>query len=146
MILENVTVGTELPPLQLEPISRRTLALFAGGSGDHQPVHIDIDVAKARGRGDVIAHGMLSMAYLGRLLTNWIPQERIRSFKARFAAVAPVYGEPRCTGRVVAVENGLATLDLTVALADGTVTVRGEAIVDITPGTEKSCGSPNAAR
>jgi acyl dehydratase len=131
MIPSNAAVGDELPALHIDPIDRRTLALFAGGSGDHQPVHIDLDAAHARGRADVIAHGMLSMALLGRLLTNWAPQERLRSFKARFAAVTPVHGRPTCTGRVTAVDGGLATLDLTVALADGTVTVRGEAVVDI---------------
>lgn len=129
--MTNVTVGTQLPPLKLDAISRRTLALFAGGSGDHQPIHVDIDAAHARGRDDVIAHGMLSMAYLGRLLTNWAPQENIRSFKTRFAAVTPVHAEPVCTGKVVAMENGLATLELTVTLADGTVTAKGEAVVAI---------------
>lgn len=131
MTLSDVTVGMELPPLEIGPISRRTLALFAGGSGDHQPIHIDIDAAKARGRADVIGHGMLAMAHLGRFLTSCVPQERIRSYKARFAAVTPVLANPTCRGRVVAVENGLATLDLTVTLADGTVTVRGDAVIDL---------------
>ncbi|SMF90078.1 Acyl dehydratase [Azospirillum oryzae] len=131
MTLSDVTVGMELPPLEIGPISRRTLALFAGGSGDHQPIHIDIDAAKARGREDVIGHGMLAMAHLGRFLTNCVPQERIRSYKARFAAVTPVLANPTCRGRVVAIDDGLATLDLTVTLADGTVTVRGEAVVDL---------------
>ena len=126
-----IAVGTELPPLEIAPISRRTLALFAGASGDHQPVHIDLDAAKARGRDDVFAHGMLSLAYLGRLLTNWVPQERIRSYRARFVAITPVHGKPTCTGRVTAIEAGMATVELTVTLADGTTTVRGEAVVDL---------------
>jgi hypothetical protein len=74
---------------------------------------------------------MLSMAYLGRLLTNWVPQERIRSFKARFVAITPLYARPTCTGRVVAINDGLATLELAVTLADGTTTVRGEAVVEL---------------
>jgi acyl dehydratase len=131
MSLTNVTVGAELPKLVIEPISRRTLALFAGGSGDHQPVHIDLDAAKARGREDVFAHGMLSMAYLGRLLTGWVPQSRIRSFRCRFTAITPIYAQPACTGRVTAIENGLATVELTIVLADGLVTARGEAVIDI---------------
>lgn len=131
MSWNDVQAGSALPPLSIEPISRRTLALFAGGSNDHQPVHIDIDAAHARGREDVIAHGMLSMAYMGRLLTNWAPQERIRSWSARFAAVAPVHGQPTCTGQVSDVTDGIATVQMSVALADGTVTVRGEAKVDI---------------
>lgn len=131
MIPAQITVGTELPPLRLEPINRRTLALFAGGSGDHQPVHIDIDAAKARGLADVFAPGMLSMAYVARLLTEWLPQSRLRSFRTRFTAVTPLYGEPTCTGRVTAINDGIATVELVATLADGTVTVRGEAVVDI---------------
>lgn len=124
-------VGADLPKLEIEPINRRTLALFAGGSGDHQPVHIDIDAAHGRGRPDVIAHGMLGMAYMGRFLTNWVPQERVRSFRSRFTAVTPVHAQPTCTGKVVSIDGNLATLEMTVTLSDGTVTVRGVAIVDI---------------
>ncbi len=127
----NVVVGSDLPALELKPISRSTLALFAGGSGDHQPVHIDIDAARARGRADVFAHGMLSMAYISRLLTQWVAQERIRSCKARFVAITPVDSRPCCTGRVIAIDGNLATIALSVRLADGTVTVRAEAVIDI---------------
>jgi acyl dehydratase len=123
-------VGQELSPLVIKPISRKTLALFAGASGDHQPTHIDIDAAKAKGRDDVIAHGMLMMAYLGRMLTDLVPQENVRSFKARFMAITPVHAEPTCRGRVVSVENGLTTLELWIDLADGTTVVRGEAIIE----------------
>ncbi|WP_131770241.1 MaoC/PaaZ C-terminal domain-containing protein [Candidatus Protofrankia californiensis] len=129
--LEKVEAGTELPPLELPPITRTTLALFAGASGDHNPIHIDVDVAKSVGLDDVFAHGMLSMAYLGRLLTNWVPQEQIRTYRVRFAAITPVHARPTCTGRVVSVEDGLATLELAVTLADGAVTLTGDAVVAV---------------
>lgn len=131
MTMANITVGMELPPLVIEPISRKTLALFAGASGDHQPTHIDIDAVKAKGRDDVIAHGMLMMACLSRLLTGFAPQEKLRSYRARFIAITPVHAEPTCSGRVVAIDDGLATLELAITLADGTTVLRGEATVDI---------------
>jgi acyl dehydratase len=121
--------GDTLPALRVPAISRTTLALYAGASGDHNPVHIDIDACRAVGIGDVFAHGMLSMAYLGRLLTNYVPQDRIRSFEVRFTAITPVHADPVCTGEVTSVEDGLVHLDLTVALQDGTVTLRGSAVV-----------------
>ena len=127
----DIHVGMDLPSLRVEPISRKTLALFAGASGDHQPTHIDIDAAKAKGRDDVIAHGMLMMAYLGRVVTDLVPQEKIRSYTARFVATTPVHAQPTCTGRVVALQNGLATLELALHLADGTTVLRGEAVIDI---------------
>jgi acyl dehydratase len=134
--LDSIDVGTELPPLRVPPISRTTLALYAGASGDHNPIHIDLDAARSAGMDDVFAQGMLSMAYLGRLLTGWVPQDRIRSYNVRFAAITPVHGRPTCTGRVTAIEDiggeRQARLDLQVTLDDGTVTLTGQALVTLT--------------
>ncbi|MFB4280385.1 MULTISPECIES: MaoC/PaaZ C-terminal domain-containing protein [unclassified Nonomuraea] len=123
--------GDRLPPLRLSPISRATLALYAGASGDHHPAHIDTDAARAAGHDDVFVHGMLNMAYLGRLLTGLVPQGRIRSYGVRFTAITPVHAEPTCTATVTGVEGGAARLDLAVTLADGTVTLRGTAVIDV---------------
>ncbi|MEV6561420.1 MaoC/PaaZ C-terminal domain-containing protein [Nocardia sp. NPDC051756] len=131
--LATVDLGTELAPLRVRPISRTTLALFAGASGDHNPIHIDLDVAKSAGLPDVFAHGMLSMAYLGRLLTDWVDPQSIRSYRVRFAAITPVHAEPTATGKVVSIDTvdgeRRATLELAVTLADGTVTLTGDAVV-----------------
>jgi acyl dehydratase len=127
------TAGRDLPPLAAGPVSRTTLALFAGASGDGNPIHIDLDVARSAGLDDVFAHGMLSMAYLARLLTDAFGQQRLRSWKVRFAAITPVHARPVCTGRITAVDDRagerLATVDLRVTLADGTETLAGEAVV-----------------
>ncbi len=135
MSAQTLEPGAALAPLEIEPISRTTLALFAGASGDHNPIHIDLDVARSAGLDDVFAHGMLSMAYLGRLLTDAFPQERLRSWKVRFASITPVHGRPTCTGTVVSVDDStgerLATIDLRVALEDGTPTLLGQAVVAV---------------
>ena len=123
-------VGTRLT-LDAGRITRTTLALFAGGSGDHNEIHLDADVARAAGMEDVFAQGMLSMAYLGRLLTDHLPQSALRSFTTRFVAITPVGAEPTCTAQVTALEAGLATLDLQVVLSDGTLTLAGQAIVSV---------------
>jgi acyl dehydratase len=127
----DVAVGTELPQLELPQITRTTLALFAGASGDHNPIHIDTDVAHEAGFDEVFAHGMLSMAYLGRMLTRWVPQAQLRSYSVRFASITPIHGRPTCTGRVVAVEDGEARLELAVTLEDGTPTLLGEAVIAV---------------
>lgn len=98
---DSVQVGDTLPPLQLPPVDRTTLALFAGASGDHNPIHIDIDVARRSGMPDVFAQGMLGMAWVGRLLTQWAPQSRLRRFDARFQGITHLGNAMRCTGRVV---------------------------------------------
>ena len=97
---DQINVGDALPAFETEAISRLTLALYCGASGDHNPIHVDTDFAKAAGVGDVFAHGMLSMAYLGRLLTNWVPQSALREYGVRFVAITQVGAKVRCEGRV----------------------------------------------
>lgn len=97
----DVRVGDTLPPLALAPIDRTTLALFAGASGDHNAVHIDLDFARRSGMPDVFAHGMLSMAYLGRLLHCWVDQRQLRQFGVRFVGITHLGHRVTCTGRVV---------------------------------------------
>ena len=128
-------VGDELAPLPLEPISRTTLALFAGASGDFNPIHIDLDVAHSAGLDDVFCHGMLSMAYLGRLITKWVPQSHLRSFDVRFVSITPVHAQPTCRGKVTAVKvvggRTVVTVAIDVVLADGTSTLSGVATVEL---------------
>ncbi len=127
--------GTEIPPLELPPITRFTLALYAGASGDHNPIHIDSDFAKKAGMPDVFAHGMLSMAYLGRMLTDWQPQARLRKFQNRFSAITQLQDVITCSGKVVELieQDGetLARCEIQAAKATGEVTLLGEAIVAI---------------
>ena len=96
-----IQVGDTLPALQLAPVDRQTLALFAGASGDHNPVHIDIDFARKAGMPDVFAHGMLGMAWLGRLLTTWAPQAQLRKFDARFQGITHLGNAVTCSGKVL---------------------------------------------
>ncbi|MBM7276367.1 dehydratase [Gordonia rubripertincta] len=135
MITGAPAIGAHLPSLEIDPISRTTLALFAGASGDHNPIHVDLDVAHSAGLDDVFAHGMLSMAYLGRLLTDLFPQQQLRSYRVRFAAITPVHARPTCTATVASIDDTdgekQATLDLEVTLADGTVTLQGSAVVAV---------------
>ena len=98
---DTVQVGDALPALQLPPVTRTTLALFAGASGDHNPIHIDIDVARRAGMPDVFAQGMLGMAWLGRLLTGWAPQSRLRRYAVRFQGITHLGHAMRCSGRIV---------------------------------------------
>lgn len=133
--MSEITVGTEIPSLELPPISRATLALYAGASGDHNPIHIDSDFAKNAGMPDVFAHGMLSMAYLGRMLTNWQPQSKLRRFSNKFAAITQLQDVITCSGKVVEIVETdgekLARCEIQAAKASGEQTLVGEALVAI---------------
>ena len=97
----SIRVGDRLPTLQLPPVDRTTLALFGGASGDHNPIHLDLDFARRSGMPDVFAQGMLGMAWLGRVVTQWVPQSRIRQYDARFAGITHLGNAITCTGEVV---------------------------------------------
>ena len=130
---DQVKVGDTLPPLTLEPINRTTLALFAGASNDHNAIHIDTDFARKAGMPDVFAHGMLSMAYLGRLLTLWVDQRQLRQFGVRFVGITHLGHKITCTGRVVekfeADGEQRVKLELQTANQYGEVRVLGDAVI-----------------
>lgn len=130
-------VGTELPPLTLPPLSRTTLALYAGGSGDHVPLHIDLDFVRGAGYPDVFMHGMLGMAYLGRLLTEWAPQDALSAMSVRFVAITYPGEELTCYGKVVAKgfddRPHAVRVDLTLKNAAGEPKLTGHAILELPP-------------
>lgn len=130
---ESVHIGDVLPALELPAVDRARLALFGGASGDHNPIHIDIDFARRAGMADVFAHGMLGMAWVGRLLTRWAPQSRLRRFDVRFQGITHLGNVMRCTGRVTEkVEvDGERCVRVAVHSANqfGQIKIAGEALV-----------------
>ena len=130
---DSLSVGDEISAVNKPAISRHTLALYCGGSGDHNPIHVDSDFAKAAGMPDVFAHGMLSMAYLGQALTGWVPQSALRSYGVRFASITWVGNELTCGGTVTEKfeEDGEKRVRLEVKAADqdGEIKLIGEAVV-----------------
>lgn len=112
-------------------VERVNLVMYAGASGDFNPIHWNEHVAKSVGLPDVIAHGMYTQAQLGRLLGD---PARIVSFSVRFSApvVVPAVGaaELDLATEVTDVTDGIATLSLTATcggvdvIKDGRATVR----------------------
>ena len=133
-------VGDALPSFTTPPVSRLTLALYCGASGDHNPMHVDSDYARAGGSPDVFAHGMLSMGYLGRLLTHWVPQRQLRDYGVRFVAITQVGEAIVCSGTVTElfeVQVGdqverRARLSLQTTNQHGQVKLTGDAVVALT--------------
>ena len=125
--------GDALPALELPPISRLALALYCGASGDHNPIHVDSDFATSAGMPDVFAHGMLSAAWLARVLTNWVPQSAIRSLDVRFAAITHVGERITCTAKIAEKfeleGQRCVKLQLATANQDGLTKLTGEALV-----------------
>ena len=130
---DDVKVGEALKPIVLPPISRHQLALYCGGSGDHNPIHVDIDFAKKFGFKDVFAHGMLSMAFLGRLVTSYVPQAQVKKLGTRFTSITWVGDVITVSGKVTGKrdEGGQKLVDLEVKCTNqnGQDTLQGSATV-----------------
>ena len=132
-VIKTLKVGDILEPLIQKPISRSTLALFAGASGDHNPIHIDIDFAKSVGLDDVFAHGMLGMAYLGRFLPLFTDQKNLRSYSVRFSSITQVGAELKCSGKVTEIfeekDEKFLKLELSATDQNNDVKLMGDAVI-----------------
>jgi len=129
----DIKVGDRLVHKVFPPISRHTLALYCGASGDHNPIHVDIDFAKAAGFPDVFAHGMLVMGCLGQALTDSVPPAKLRAFATRFVAITQLGARLTCEGTVAELftENGerRAKLALTTKDDRGELKLDGSAVI-----------------
>ena len=131
--LDGTKVGDLVVDKTFPRITRSQLALYAGASGDHNPIHIDIDFARGAGFPDVFAHGMLVMGLLGQALTDAVRPDRLRSFSTRFVAITQLGATIRCEGTLAelfeAEGERRARLALTAMDENGVVRLAGEAIV-----------------
>lgn len=104
-------------------VERINLVMYAGASGDFNPIHWNETFAKAVGLPDVIAHGMYTQAQLGTLLVELAGGDpgRILSFSLRFSAPVVVANdggaELELRAEVVAVEEGVASISMTARSA-----------------------------
>ena len=132
--IDSLSAGDSIPDLVIEPITRSTLALYAGASGDHNPMHIDIDFAKQAGMDDVFAHGMLIMAYLGRSITNIISPSNLKSFSVRFCSITNVGDVIICKGKVMKIMNNETKSTIVIGLnaidKSGDIKINGTATIE----------------
>ena len=130
---KSAKVGENLPDLIVGPISRTNLALYAGASGDHNPLHIDTDYANRIGLPDVIAHGMLIMGYLGRVLTNNINQNQILEYGVQFSSITNIGDALCCSGIVKEISgnksNKILKLELNVKDQDNDTKLKGYSLI-----------------
>ena len=89
------------PAFSYGPLSVTDLVRYAGASGEFNPLHHDEAYARAAGLPGVMAHGMLSAAYVARAVTDWVPQKQLRSFAVRFTGITHLGNQPTVTGTIV---------------------------------------------
>jgi acyl dehydratase len=82
---QELAVGTSREATVVEDLTRTQLVMYAGASGDYNPLHTDeVFATKAAGFPGVFAHGMLTMALTGKALTDWVGDGRLRTFGVQF--------------------------------------------------------------
>lgn len=123
--------GDSIPELKSGPIGHMDLVRYAGASGDFNPIHTDPDFAKKVGLGGTIAHGMYVMAQLGRLCSNWAPQDQIQSFGVKFKGMTKPGQILSLTGKIKRKKEDDKSIAVSVqaAIDDGTVVVTGDLVV-----------------
>jgi acyl dehydratase len=121
-------------------IRRADLVRYAGASGDFNPIHWNERVATSAGMPDVISHGMLTMAMVGRLVSDWAGDPgAVVEYGSRFTKPVVVpddeAGASLVVSGVVATKDGQARtvrVDLTATSGGQKVLVRAQAVVRLT--------------
>jgi len=105
-------LSEELKPFTWK-VSSEQIAAYAEASGDHNPIHLDDEAARAAGLPGVIAHGMLGMAQLANFVVAYAgDQRRLRRLRCRFAGMVLPGDDITFTGRVAESGEELIRLEL----------------------------------
>jgi acyl dehydratase len=105
----DVAVGEKLPSRGVQ-LRRVDLVRYAGASGDFNVIHWNERAARAVGLPDVIAHGMLTMAVAGRLVTDWAGDPGcVVEYGTKFTRPVPVPDDG--TGATVELSGVVSALD-----------------------------------
>jgi acyl dehydratase len=136
--VDDFHVGDEAPVLE-HVLTRTDLVVYAGASGDFNPMHHDEVQATAAGQPSVFGHGMFSMGLCGTALTDFVGIGNVRCFGVRFAKQTWPGERLRTHIAVTAVreEDGEHLVDLDVRLVNeaGEEKVVGSATAALPAGT-----------
>src|SRR2546422_10998920 len=143
MSILNTVVGQQLSPLVKPAITKEQLRRYAEASGDFNPIHLDEQAAHRVGLDGVIAHGMLSMAFLGQFVSQHIadiPGAYIEQLKARFVNMVHLGDTITCHGIVKEriTDEATSTVPATHVIVEcwaqhqkGNKVTTGEAVVSV---------------
>ena len=109
-------VGDKHTERVVENLTRTQLVQYAGASGDYNLIHTDDETARRVGLDGVIAHGMLSMAFLGEYLCWLTGPTSIRRLTVRFAEMVRPGDVLTCRARVKALEQDAGGQRMTLEL------------------------------
>ena len=127
---------TDLPS-QTYRITRADLVRYAGASGDFNPIHWSDRTAVKVGLPGVIAHGMLTMAVVGRAVTTWAgAPDAVTEYGVRFTRPVVVPDDDSGAdvtfeARVTAIDGSVLTFGIDAICAGVKVLGAARAEVDL---------------
>ena len=124
----DLKVGDTYTERLVEDLKRTQIVMYAGASGDYNPIHTDeLFTKEVAGYPSVFAHGMLTMGMTGRMLTNYVGDGRLTKFGVRFTNQVWPGDDLDSTATVESVEDGIVNLAVETTNQDGKVVLSGYA-------------------
>tara|TARA_A100001015_G_scaffold129655_1_gene143830 strand:+ start:200 stop:607 length:408 start_codon:yes stop_codon:yes gene_type:complete len=124
----NLTPGDTYTECLVEDLTRTQIVMYAGASGDYNPVHTDEKFTKElAGYPSVFAHGMLTMGMTGRMITNYVGDGRLTKYGVRFTSQVWPGDTLNATATVEDITDGIVNLKLETTNQDGSVVLSGYA-------------------
>ena len=112
----------------VEDLKRTQVVMYAGASGDYNPVHTDeLFTTKVAGYPGVFAHGMLTMGMTGVMLTNYVGDGRLTEFGVRFTNQVFPGDTLDSTATVTAINEGLVDIEVSTINQEGVEVAKGSA-------------------
>jgi acyl dehydratase len=134
---DEVETGQQIPAAEY-PVRRANLVMYAGASGDFNPIHWNERFAKTVGLPDVIAHGMFTMAQGGRFVTDWAGDPgAVIDYGVRFSSMVVVPDDDQGTVITVSgvieekLEDKRVVVALTAKANDSRVLSKARAVVQL---------------
>lgn len=130
--MSEITVGTELPTIE-KTHGLATSVVYAGASGDMNPLHFDDGFAsQVSPSGGIIAHGMYSMGLASRLVTEFAGgPDNVLEVTVRFTKPWPIGTTTTFGGSVSSIDEGVAVVRLWAINENGDTILKGTGRITI---------------
>ena len=123
-----LNVGDTHTERLVEDLKRTQIVMYAGASGDYNPVHTDeVFTKEVAGYPSVFAHGMLTMGMTGKMLTNYVGDGRLTEYGVRFTSQVFPGDTLDATATVTAVADGIVELEVSTVNQSGAEVLKGSA-------------------
>lgn len=108
-----IQVGDSLPPFTIPTVSPDAMRDWSVFLADPNPIHLDVEVVKAKGLGDRrINQGPINVAYMMNMLMQAFPGCHIEAMDSRFLDNVYEGDKVVASGTVTAVDKNRVTCDI----------------------------------